>query len=106
MMENVNRKLGIRAIASFGDDLSQVEVVLPIGDIRQMLCEVSTKPQFQVYGMSMCYSYPEEVLATLPPMPTNTLVEVALPFCFHLPNGISLRVGLAGLPATIMGFLE
>lgn len=98
-MENVNR---IRAVASFGDDPSKVEVVLPIGDVRQMLSEVSTKPQFQVYGMSLRYSYPEEVLATLPPMPANTLVEVALPFCFHLPNGIFLRVSPAGLPATVV----
>jgi hypothetical protein len=105
-MENTNQIQRIRAVASFGDDPSKVEVVLPIGDVRQMLSEVSTKPQFQVYGMSMRYSYPEEVLATLPPMPANTLVEVALPFCFHLPNGITLRVSHAGPPATIVALTK
>jgi hypothetical protein len=73
-MENLNRKLGIHAIASFGDDPSRVEGGLPMDDINQMLSEVSTKPQFRLCGMNMHYSYAEEVLATLPPMPGNTLL--------------------------------
>jgi hypothetical protein len=89
----------IRATACFGDDPEKVEVVLPTGDVREMLSQVATKPQFQIYGMGLRYSYPSDVVADLPPWPANTLVEAALPYCFHLPNGIHLEVGLPGAQA-------
>jgi hypothetical protein len=87
----------LRAIASFGDDPEKVEVVLPPGDVREMLSQVATKPQFQIYGMGLRYSYPSDVFAGLPAWPANTLVEAALPYCFHLPNGIQLEVRLPGV---------
>jgi hypothetical protein len=89
----------IRAIASFGDDPEKVEVVLPPGDVREMLSQVATKPQFQIYAMGFRYSYPSDVLASLPSWPANTLVEAALPYCFHLPTGIQLKVRLPGVRA-------
>ena len=82
----------IRAITSFGDDPEKVEIVLPPGDVKAMLSQVATKPQFQLYGMGARYSYPDNVLATLPTWPANITVEVALPYCFNLLNGILLSV--------------
>ena len=92
----------IRALASFGDNPDKVEVVLPVGDVREMLAQLATKPQFQVYGMGIRYSYPDDVLAGLPAGPANTLVEVALPYCFNLPNDILLSVKAPGLQAAFV----
>lgn len=77
----------IVAVASFGDDPEKIEVVLPPGDPSVMLADVTTKPNFQLYGTGFSYSYPAEVLATLPRQPGNTLVELASPYCFHVPDG-------------------
>ena len=36
----------MRAVASFGDDPTKVEIILPPGDPHVMLAEVTTKPAF------------------------------------------------------------
>jgi hypothetical protein len=90
----------IRAVASFGDDPEKVELSLPPGAVPEMLAEVAMKPQFQLYGMSVRYSYPDETLASRQSGPANTLVEVSLPYCLNLPNGIVLNVKTSAcLPA-------
>lgn len=75
----------MRAIASFGDDPTKIEVILPPGDPQLMLAEVATKPNFQLFGTAFSYSYPEEELAKRPPQPANTLIEIGAPYCFHVP---------------------
>lgn len=75
----------MRAIASFGDDPTRIEVILPPGDPQVMLADVATKPDFQLFGTALSYSYPEEELARRPPPPANTLIEICAPYCFHVP---------------------
>jgi hypothetical protein len=75
----------MRAVASFGDDPTKIEVILPPGDPQVMLAEVATKPNFQLFGTAMSYSYPEEERAKRPAQPANTLIEVGAPYCFHVP---------------------
>ncbi len=38
----------MKAVASFGDDPTRIEVILPLGDPLVMLAEVATKPNFQL----------------------------------------------------------
>src|SRR5262245_2912149 len=75
----------MRAVASFGDDPTKIEVVLPPGDPQVMLAEVAIKPNFHLFGTAMSYSYPKEELTKRPPHPGNTLIEVGVPYCFHVP---------------------
>lgn len=90
------------AVASFGDDPEKIEVVLPPGDPSVLLADVTTKPNFQLYGTGFSYSYPAEVLATLPRQPANTLVEFASPYCFHVPDGATFLTTDASGPARLI----
>jgi hypothetical protein len=74
------------AVASFGDDPEQIQVILPPGDPETVLADVATKPDFQLFGMALSYAYPEKELAKLQAQPANTLVEIASPYCFHVPD--------------------
>ena len=56
----------MRAVASFGDDPTRIEVILPPGDPQVMLAEVATKPNFQIFGTAVSYSYPDEELVKRP----------------------------------------
>jgi hypothetical protein len=76
----------MRAVASFGDDPTKIEIILPAGDPQAMLADVATKPNFQLFGTALSYSYPEEELAKRPAEPANTLVEIGVPYCFHVPS--------------------
>jgi hypothetical protein len=83
-----NRKVlqaKMRAVASFGDDPTKIEVILPPGDPQVMLADVATKPNFQLFGTAFSYSYPDEELAKRPAQPANTLIEIGVPYCFHVP---------------------
>ena len=60
---------GIRAVASFGDDPTKVEIILPFGDPKVMLAGVTTKPNFQFFGTAFLYAYPEEELVKRPARP-------------------------------------
>jgi hypothetical protein len=86
------QQTGIRAVASFGDDPTKVEIILPLGDPNVMLADVATKPNFQLFGTAFLYSYPEEELARRPAQPANTLIEIGVPYCFHLPVNTMLMV--------------
>jgi hypothetical protein len=93
----VTQKTEIRAVASFGDDPTKIEVILPPGDPRVMLTEVATKPNFHLFGTAFSYSYPEEELGKRPPQPANTVIEMGVSYCFHVPIDamFRLREGLA-----------
>jgi len=80
------------ALAAFGDDPEKIDVILPPGDPQEMLGSVQTKPGFHVYGLSFFYSYPPDTLETLPDQPANTLVEVATPYCFHVPSDMPFEL--------------
>ena len=82
----------MRAVASFGDDPTRIEVILPPGDPNTMLAEVGTKANLQVFGMALSYSYPPEELLDRPPQPANTLIEVGAPYCFHVPTNALFEV--------------
>lgn len=86
----------MKAVASFGDDPTKIEVILPPGDPQVMLAEVATKPDFQLFGMAMFYSYPEEELAKRPFQPANTLIEMSVPYCFHIPVNAMIELREAG----------
>jgi hypothetical protein len=88
----------MKAVASFGDDPTKVEIILPPGDPQVMLAEVATKPDFQLFGTAFSYSYPEEELAKRPAQPANTLVEIGVPYCFHAP--VNFMVTLKDAKAT------
>jgi hypothetical protein len=75
----------MRAVASFGDDPTRIEVILPPGNPQVMLAEIATKPNFQLFGTAVSYSYPEEELRRRPVQPANTLIEMGVPYCFHVP---------------------
>ncbi|HUA17738.1 MAG TPA: hypothetical protein VMB25_03270 [Bryobacteraceae bacterium] len=75
----------IRAVASFGDDPTKIEIILPPGDPQVMLADVATKPNFQLFGTALSYSYAEQELAKRPAQPANTLIEIGVPYCFHVP---------------------
>lgn len=77
--------IGIRAVASFGDDPTKIEIILPVGDPKVMLAEVATKPSFQLFGTAFMYSYPAEELAKRSAQPANTLIEIGVPYCFQVP---------------------
>jgi len=79
------RVRAVRAIASFGDDPTKIEIILPVGDPKIMLADVATKPNFQLFGTAILSSYPEEELARRPAQPANTLIEIGVPYCFHVP---------------------
>jgi hypothetical protein len=79
-------KAEMRAVASFGDDPEKIVVILPPGDPQVMLGEVATKPNFQLFGTAFSYSYPDDELAKRPTQPANTLVEMGVPYCFHVPD--------------------
>src|ERR1039457_4674753 len=79
-------KAEMRAVASFGDDPEKIVVLLPAGDPKVMLAEVATKPNFQLFGTAFSYSYPDEELAKRPAHPANTLIEMGVPYCFHVPD--------------------
>lgn len=76
----------MRAVASFGDDPEKIVVLLPPGDPQVMLAEVATKPNFQLFGTAFPYSYPDEELGKRPAQPANTLIEMGVPYCFHVPD--------------------
>jgi hypothetical protein len=81
----------MKATASFGDDPTKIEIILPLGDPQVMLAEVATKPNFELFGTAFSYSYPHDELAKRPPQPANTLIEIGAPYCFHVPaNSIFL----------------
>lgn len=61
-------------------------------EIEEMLRHVSLDRQYQVYGLAFRYSYSEETRPSANSLPFNTLVEVALPYCLYLPNGLNLTV--------------
>jgi hypothetical protein len=61
----------MRAVANFGDDPTKVEIILPPGDPHVMLAEVTAKPDFQLFGAPLSYSYPESELA----QPTRSACE-------------------------------
>jgi hypothetical protein len=63
-------------------------------EIRQMLSQVSLKKSLQVYGMNLRYSLAPGGAPDPARFPRNTLVEVALPYCLHLPNGLNLAVSV------------
>jgi hypothetical protein len=88
----------MRAVASFGDDPTKIEIVLPPGDPQVMLADVATKPNFQLFGTAFSYSYPEAELAKRPAQPANTLIEMGVPYCFHVP--INTMIGLIDATAT------
>jgi hypothetical protein len=79
-------KAEMRAVASFGDDPEKIVVLLPPGDPQVMLADVATKPNFQLFGTAFSYSYPEEELGKRPAQPANTLIEMGVPYCFHVPD--------------------
>jgi len=96
-----NRKVlqaKVRAVASFGDDPTKIEIILPPGDPQVMLADVATKPNFQPFGTAFSYSYPEAELAKRPAQPANTLIEIGVPYCFHVP--INTMIGLIDATAT------
>ena len=76
----------MRAVASFGDDPEKIVVLLPPGDPQVMLADVATKPNFQLFGTAFSYSYPEEELGKRPAQPAKTLIEMGVPYCFHVPD--------------------
>ena len=86
----------MRAVASFGDDPTKIEVILPLGDPQVMLTEVTTKPSFQLFGTAFSYSYPDEELAKRPVQPANTLIEMGTPYCFHVPVNAMFELKEAG----------
>jgi len=86
----------MRAVASFGDDPAKVEVILPPGDPQVMLAEVATKPNFQLFGTAFSYSYPDDELAKRPAQPANTLIEMGVPYCFHVPDNAMIEMKDAG----------
>jgi hypothetical protein len=69
----------MRAVASFGGDPTQIEVILPPGDPQVMLADVATKPNFQLFGTGFLYWYPDDDLAKRPAQPANTLIEIGVP---------------------------
>jgi hypothetical protein len=86
----------MKVVASFGDDPTKIEVILPPGDPRVMLGEVATKPNFQLFGMALSYSYPEDERAKRPAQPANTLIEIGVPYCFHFPANSMIELRDAG----------
>lgn len=86
----------VRAVASFGDDPTKIEVILPLGDPQVMLAEVTTKPSLQLFGTAFSYSYPDEELAKRPVQPANTLIEMGTPYCFHVPLNAMFELKEAG----------
>ena len=42
--------------------------------------------EFSALRYRLSYSYPEEELAKRPAQPANTLIEVGVPYCFHVPD--------------------
>jgi hypothetical protein len=79
-------KAEMRVVASFGDDPEKTVVLLPLGDPQVMLADVATKPSFQLFGTAFSYSYPEEEISKRPAQPANTLIEMGVPYCFHVPD--------------------
>lgn len=57
-----------------------------------MLADVATKPTFQLFGTAFSYSYPEAELAKRPAQPASTLIEMGVPYRFHVP--INTVIGL------------
>ena len=96
VLHNRNVMPEMRAVASFGDDPTKIEVILPPGDPMVMLAEVATKPNFQLFGTAMSYSYPEDELAKRPAQPANTLIELGAPYCFHVPVNAMFKIKEAG----------
>lgn len=92
----------MRAVASFGDDPARIEVILPPGDPQLMLAEVATRPNFQLFGMGLSYSYPEEELAKRPAQPANTLIEMGVPYCFHVPTNAMFELKEAGATSHLL----
>jgi hypothetical protein len=89
-------KQEMRAVASFGDDPTKIEIILPAGDPQAMLSDVATKPNFQLFGLAFSYSYPEEELTKRPVQPANTMVEMGTPYCFHVPDNTTFELKQAG----------
>jgi hypothetical protein len=91
------RKAEMRAVASFGDDPEKIVVLLPPGDPQVMLADVATKPNFQLFGTAFSYSYPDDELGKRPAQPANTLVEMGVPYCFHVPDNAMFELKQDGV---------
>src|SRR5579872_4986859 len=86
----------MKAVASFGDDPTKIEVILPPGNAHAMLAEVATKADFQLFGLAVSYSYTEDELAKRQAQPANTLIEMGVPYCFHVPINTIVELQNAG----------
>jgi len=75
-------------------------------EIRQMLSQVSLERSLQVYGLDLIYSLAPGGAPDLARFPRNTLVEVALPYCLHLPNGLNLVVSVPGASSVAVVVLK
>ncbi len=64
--------------------------------IREMLSQVSVQKSLQLYELDLHYSSASGATPDPARFPRNTMVEVALPYCLHLPNGLSLFVSVTG----------
>jgi hypothetical protein len=64
--------------------------------IREMLSQVSVQKSLQLYELDLHYSSASGATPDPARFPRNTMVEVALPYCLHLPNGLTLFVSVTG----------
>src|ERR1700683_1119527 len=87
----------MRAVASFGDDPEKIVVLLPNGDPQVMLAADATKPNFQIFGKAFSYSYPDDELSKRPAQPANTLIEMGVPYCFHVPDNAMFELNQDGV---------
>jgi hypothetical protein len=55
--------------------------------IHEMLAQVSLKENLHIYELDLHYSSDPTAAPDPARFPRNTMVEVALPYCLHLPNG-------------------
>lgn len=82
----------MRAVASFGDDPTKIEVIFPPGDPQIMLAQVATKPNVQLFGTALSYSDPADELAKRSAQPASTLIEMGVPYCFHVPDNAMIEL--------------
>ena len=64
--------------------------------IREMLSQVSVQKSLQLYELDLHYSSASGTAPDPARFPRNTMVEVALPYCLHLPNGLTLFISATG----------
>lgn len=75
-------------------------------EIRQMLSEVSLRKSLEVYGLDLSYSLSSDGTSDSCRFPRNTMVEVALPYCLHLPNELDLLVSMPGTSSGAIVILQ